>query len=82
MVAGGDRVKGDASEIPGFPISHTRRLLFQVGHYYNMPIYKTIPDDYHLDPNVSDYFAHTSDEDYRYIWLYPSVNFHGVNLNI
>ncbi|XP_071522762.1 NADH dehydrogenase [ubiquinone] 1 alpha subcomplex subunit 13 [Panulirus ornatus] len=37
---------------------------WEVGKYYNEPIYKTVPEDKFLDPIVQEYFSHGHSKSY------------------
>lgn len=38
---------------------------WQVGTYYGEPIYKTVGDDYLVEPMVGDYYVHATEKSFR-----------------
>ncbi|XP_003738994.1 NADH dehydrogenase [ubiquinone] 1 alpha subcomplex subunit 13 [Galendromus occidentalis] len=48
---------------------------WKIGHHYNLPIYNTLPEDYHLDPSIEELFAHASEADIVWTWAFPMAHF-------
>ncbi|XP_029828793.1 NADH dehydrogenase [ubiquinone] 1 alpha subcomplex subunit 13 [Ixodes scapularis] len=43
---------------------------WKVGTYYGEPLYKTMSPNYHVDPPMEEYYAHTDPKKSDYAWFY------------